>query len=424
MKPVKILLLSPFFYPEAISTGKYNTALAEALVRAGAEVRVIASHPFYPGWKPVYSDATLDLVFVTRGGSWVRYPSSMILRRLVFEIWYTFHVLWTIWRRPTKVDIVVAVFPPSLFFCLAPLILPSTARKVGIVHDFQGALGLTGGGVLKRQLQRVVRTIERKSFRSCQTLVALSNAMARRAVKEYGASRERLVVAYPFVSLKPTSTPKANLVHLFPDTFHHVVYSGALGKKQNPFELLKFFQTAALRFPNVRFHICSEGPIFDEICKINVAHPVDGLICHGLVAEADLEELYARSTVQVIPQAPRSEDACLPSKLPNILAAGCAILGICESDSELANILRQCSAGLVSSWETEVLVVRLEKVLELVKVQSRDRRRALAGPLLAAQFTLDSLVDAVLDRSKKKVVEAATRAVRLESTTTAAAETS
>jgi glycosyltransferase involved in cell wall biosynthesis len=424
VKPIKVLLLSPFFYPEAISTGKYNTVLADALIDAGAEVRVIASHPFYPGWKPVYSDATPDHVLVMRGGSWVRYPSSMILRRLVFEIWYTFHVLWTIWRRPAKVDIVIAVFPPSLFFCLAPLILPSTARKVGIVHDFQGVLGLTGEGVLKRQLQRVVRTIERKSFQSCQTLVVLSNAMARRAVKEYGTSRERLVVAYPFVSLKATSIPNANLAHLFPHTFQHVVYSGALGKKQNPFDLLKFFQTAALRFPDVRFHICSEGPIFDEICKMNVAHPVDGLICHGLVAEADLQELYARSTVQVIPQIAGSGDACLPSKLPNILASGCAVLAISEPDSELCNILSQCSGASVSTWDIDIFVDCLERVLNLVKMQSPEQRQALAAPLLAAQFSLDSLVDAVLDRSKNKVVEATTRAVRLESTTTAAAETS
>ncbi len=400
MKPAKVLLLSPFFYPESISTGKYNTVLAEALVVGGAEVQVIASHPLYPSWKPAYSDATLDHISVTRAGLWVRYPASMILRRLVFEIWFACHVLWTIWRRPTEVDIVIAVFPPSLFFCLAPLLLPSTARRVGIVHDFQAALGLAGGGVLKRQLQRLVMAVERKSFRSCQTLIVLSNAMARRAVKEYGADRERLVVAYPFVSLKPTSLRKATLAHLFPENFQHVVYSGALGKKQNPFELMKFFQTASLRFPNVRFHICSAGLIFEEILKMHMEDPVDGLICHGLVPEANLEELYARSTVQVIPQMTGSADACLPSKLPNILASGCAVLAICESGSELANIVHQCSCGAVSSWDMDVLVDQLEKVLDLAKMGTPEQRRTLAAPLLAAQFSLDSLVDAVLERSK------------------------
>src|SRR5579872_6696410 len=92
----KVLLLSPFFHPESISTGKYNTVLAESLVKRGAEVEVITSHPFYPAWRPVYSQATLDHVSIIRGGDWVRYPRAMMLRRLVFESWYAFHVLWTI----------------------------------------------------------------------------------------------------------------------------------------------------------------------------------------------------------------------------------------------------------------------------------------------------------------------------------------
>jgi colanic acid biosynthesis glycosyl transferase WcaI len=402
VKSVKVLLLSPFFCPETISTGKYNSVLAQALVQAGAEVQVIASHPFYPGWKPVYSDVTLDHVSMTRGGLWVRYPASMIVRRLFLEIWFTFHVVWTIWRRPSEVDIVIAVFPPSLFFCLAPLILPSKARKVGIVHDFQAALGLAGGGFLRRQLQRLVRAVEKTSFRSCQTLIVLSNAMARRAVKEYGADRERLVVAYPFVSLKPTSFRQANLAHLFPEDYRHVVYSGALGKKQNPFELMRLFQAAAIRFPKVHFHIFSAGPIFDEICKMHLADPVGGLVCHGLVPEADLEELYARSTVQVIPQMSGSADACLPSKLPNILASGCAVLAICEPDSELANLLHQCSDGSVSSWDIDVFVEQMENILELAKVRKPDQRRTLVAPLLAAQFSLDFLVETVLEGAKNE----------------------
>ena len=43
---MKILILSPFFFPEPISTGKFNTALAKALRDKGMEVTVICSHPF------------------------------------------------------------------------------------------------------------------------------------------------------------------------------------------------------------------------------------------------------------------------------------------------------------------------------------------------------------------------------------------
>lgn len=52
MSGKKILLLSPFFYPELISTGKYNTSLAKALVKHGHSIEVVTSFPLYPTWRP------------------------------------------------------------------------------------------------------------------------------------------------------------------------------------------------------------------------------------------------------------------------------------------------------------------------------------------------------------------------------------
>jgi glycosyltransferase involved in cell wall biosynthesis len=338
----------------------------------------------------------------------------MILRRLVFEVWYTVYVLWRLWRRPAQVDLLIAVFPPSLFFCLAPLMIPSATRRVGIVHDFQAALGLAGTSVLKRQLQRLVRVVEKRSFQWCQTLIVLSNSMARRAIREYGEARERLAVAYPFVTLKSSSTAGTALRHLFPEEFQHVVYSGALGKKQNPFELLRFFRAATSHFSDVQFHICSEGPIFEELRRMHGSDPVDRVIFHGLVAESDLEELYLRSDIQVIPQEEGSGDSCLPSKLPNILASGGVVFAICEADSELANILHRCSGIAVASWEFGQLIDKLRNALELTKTQTRSDRQALATPLLAGQFSLDSLVNVIL-KGPHSEVEAGTCIVRLES---------
>jgi len=393
----KVLLLSPFFYPEAISTGKYNTALAEALVRAGAEVQVICSHPLYPAWEPVSSDKTLDHVSIVRGGKWVRYPRAMMLRRLVFETWYAFHALWTIWLRRFQPDIVLAVFPPTLFFCLAPLFFPSAARRVGIVHDFQSTLGFgQNDGFVCRQLRRIVRAIDRKSLHSCQTLIVLSQAMARVAIHEYAVSPNRVVVAYPFVTLKPRTGSQAKLMAVLPDGVQHVVYSGALGRKQNPFALFDFFRIAAGRLLNVEFHIFSEGPVFDELCRIHTASPLARLKLHRLVPEADLGELYSRSTIQVIPQIAGSADACLPSKLPNIVASGCGILAICDANSELAHLVSQCSGLSISSWEPDTLIIQLEKLLEVVKRQSADERRSVAEPIVSNYFSLDRVLDAVL----------------------------
>ncbi len=66
----RVLFLSPFFYPEMISTGKYNSYLVKVLVNRGYSVDVVASHPLYPDWKPKISKADLQGCTIHRGGLW------------------------------------------------------------------------------------------------------------------------------------------------------------------------------------------------------------------------------------------------------------------------------------------------------------------------------------------------------------------
>ena len=134
-----IFLFSPFVYPEPISTGKYNTHLVEALVRKGCSVKVVASHPIYPDWKPKRTTQVLDGVKIYRGGGFLPYPKSMILRRIQLEVGFALHTIrHSLFMR--NIDIVIPVFPPSLFFFLISLVLPQTAKKIGIVHDIQGVM--------------------------------------------------------------------------------------------------------------------------------------------------------------------------------------------------------------------------------------------------------------------------------------------
>jgi hypothetical protein len=76
---------------------------------------------------------------------------------------------------------------------------------------------------------------------------------------------------------------------------------------------------------------------------------------------------------------------------------GCAVFAICPPDTELANILEDTKTGAAAeSWAPDVLMQRLGQVLDQAKEQSRERRQAVAAPLMEAEFSLDPLVDAVL----------------------------
>jgi len=372
-RPLELWLFSPFFYPEAISTGKYNTFLVRALVKQGVTVNVVTSHPFYPTWKPTPWSMGFEDILVHRGGARIRYPKSILLRRLILELWFSCHATCQAWVSRESLAFAVGVFPPSLFFVFMKFILPSSAKKIGIVHDLQGILGLSGSGFGKRLLYRMVRAVEKSAFRSCDKLIFLSHSMAKTAAEEYGLDVDKVTVSYPFVTVNGNGMAGANLADLFPQDARHVVYSGALGKKQNSFRLYEFFRDCAPELPDVHFHFFSAGPIFEELKNAHNADPVERIHFHSLVNDVDLEELYARSTLQLIPQSEVSSNACLPSKLPNILATGCAVLAICEQDSELAQILERIGTGIVAySWERNVLSIKLKEALNMAKLRSSE----------------------------------------------------
>ena len=112
-----VLLFSPIFHPEKISTGRYNTFLALALQRAGNDVVVVCSYPFYPEWivTTYHCDAPIG-IRVLRGGKHLRYPRSQVIRRLLLEIWFYFFSRKSIRKFGDRdIDLVIDIYPPNLF---------------------------------------------------------------------------------------------------------------------------------------------------------------------------------------------------------------------------------------------------------------------------------------------------------------------
>jgi len=403
LKLVNVLLLSPFFFPEAISTGKYNTCLAEALVSAGHGVSVISSHPVYPDWRPEISFASLPGMKIQRGGEWIRYPASGVLRRALLELWYAGYALSRYTRLTDKPDIVISVFPPSLFFLLLNLWMPRSALRVGIAHDLQGVYAARTGGLLYRTLNFAIHLVEKKCFNACDKMIFLSSSMAGRAIAEYQLDATRCSVHYPFVTLTDeiqNSGPRLDA--LSPDAFN-VVYSGALGVKQNPYGLFAFMNKISGTQENVQCHIFSAGPVFDQLraakqnddgCKVHL---------HPLVPTHQLAELYTRSDVQIIPQALNTSEGSLPSKLPNLLAAGVPVFVICEPGGELGELIESADAGVVAhTWDSDELAGQFKMYKEKLIAESKAARRQRLQAFVNRRFNIKTLVGDVLSVASKK----------------------
>ena len=66
----------------------------------------------------------------------------------------------------------------------------------------------------------------------------------------------------------------------------------------------------------------------------------------------NLEELYSKSSVQIIPQKENTSKGSLPSKFPNLLASGCKVLVITDPESEIEELFINNNLDLVvTNWE-------------------------------------------------------------------------
>lgn len=426
----QIVLVSPFFYPELISTGKANQFLAEALVADGHRVTIVCSHPLYPSWKPTESHAEIRGMKILRGGKWVHYPNSMPMRRMLLEAWFAFYACRRIWGLRKKADIVISVLPPSLFSLLIGILLPQNVRRIAIVHDLQGVLAAQEKSILRRAIIRMIHAVESRAFQEEDLCVFFSGDMARVAQTSYGIPAQRIAVQYPFITLPQEQKsqyrrlseekyPGNRLEALLPANRLHVVYSGALGYKQNSQELIQLLHAAGQRFSDVDFHVFSEGPLFNQLKEKFEQEEGTRVHFHPLVSTEDLPELYARSSIQVIPQAEGTEVAALPSKLPNLLEAGVHLLAICREDTEVGRLVQLAGTGtVVERWDEQLFLDRLQMALQIVKSEPASVRRERVAPLRRL-FSVSSLVALVI--GKKSGQSAASPQTEIDARTEAAA---
>jgi glycosyltransferase involved in cell wall biosynthesis len=196
-----ILFLSPFFYPEPISTGKFNSDIALALSKKGHQVTVLCFHPFYPDWKVKKSNEKLHQIKIIRGGVNMFFTKKTLIRRLLLEISYSWFVLKNIKKYQKNIDILIAVFPPSLYlFSIIPF-LSKKLKIVGMVHDLQQLYASTKKGFLNRFVTFFINKVEKNCFNACDKLVFLSEEMKNEAEKMYGLNPNKCSVQYPFHSL-------------------------------------------------------------------------------------------------------------------------------------------------------------------------------------------------------------------------------
>jgi hypothetical protein len=359
----KAILISPFFFPEKISSAKYNHEFALEL-QANYEVEILCSHPFYPEWKETKVFKDLDGIKITRGSAPFNYPQNNFLRRALLEVWFMFFCLKNI-NTIKRNDLIFAIIPPSLFMIF--IFFLASKSTYAIIHDLQSVHINPQNNIFKKILSFLVEFIEGKFLMRFEKLFFLSNEMMTKAKKSLSLERHECHVVYPPIT-QTSFIDNCRLDHLFDKEKISIVYSGALGEKQNPTALFNLAEEIVLANQDVEFLFFSGGMSYQKLKELN-ENP--NIKFNDLVPEENLGELLLKSDIQIIPQLSGTSSGSLPSKLPNVLASGSAIFAIVDEGSEIENILLNQKKCFVSNtWHTPQNIKILNKIFENCKTKT------------------------------------------------------
>ena len=254
---------------------------------------------------------------------------------------------------------------------LATYLFRTKSKKIGIIHDLQTIHLHANGSKLKKLLLEIIKNVERAGFSKCDKLFYLSKEMKKEASIEYKLDETKSEVAYPFITIDDF-TCKGKLDKFFDSKYFNVVYSGALGEKQNPQGIYDIASQLVTLNNNVRFIFFSRGPNYIKFKKLNRNKRI---IFNDLVESENLGELLIRSDIQIVPQASGTSKGSLPSKVPNILLSGSMIYAISDENSELQELLSKQQGCIVSNtWDAKKNADSLSSLIkELPKKYDRSK---------------------------------------------------
>jgi colanic acid biosynthesis glycosyl transferase WcaI len=402
---MKILVSSPFFYPEHAGSSPYSTDLAVYFAEHGHDVTVITGFPFYPTWEKRAEDRGKLFrtdkyrgVKILRGYLYVpKNPTAF--RRMLHESSFAIFACLN-FLRVGKPDCIIVTAAP-LPLQLAGVIFKSIWRTRLVVHiqDLQSDAALSLG-MVKHGLGLLVRLLlklEALIYRRASWVVTITPLM-KENLRRKGVPEEKLALYPNWIDVEGISrlklqNPRGRFLTKHPvahDRFT-IAYAGNIGVKQG-LEALVDLAEASRAYQSMHYFIIGDGSRRLQVEKYVQDKELTNLTFLPFMTQERYYEMLQDIDVSFISQKSGTGDIFFPGKLLGIMAMGKPLLISADLSSELATVTSNAECGLVSApgdldsllrnavslWEDPYLAKTLgQNGYEYV--QSYDRERVLSS---------------------------------------------
>jgi len=364
---MKILKLSPYYFPEQISSSHLTEDLENAYINAGFDIVIHVPTPTrgvsqetFEKYKQIKNEKLHDGHITVHRFRMFREGRNPI-QRVVRYIFVNF-IQYLKAGKEKEVDIIVAGSTPPTQGLLCSLVKRKLNKKykrsipfVFVLQDvFPDSLvqaGMTRKGSL---IWKIGRKVENYTYANVDRIIVISKDIRQNIIKK-GVPESKITVIRNWIDtqdVKPISKENNSLrveLGLDEDIFY-VVYAGNLGKAQGV-EVLIDAAAQMKSDKSIRFLIFGNGVEEDALKKKIDALGIDNVKIYPLQPASRVSEVYSLGDVCIVTCKKGYGQNAFPSKVVSIMATATPVIVAFDKESELCQVLEKYQFGLYSEPE-------------------------------------------------------------------------
>jgi colanic acid biosynthesis glycosyl transferase WcaI len=352
---LRLLILSIRYAPEFTSNAIVVTGLAQQLGARGHQVTVLAGTPHYqlarvPApylWRPFRREVQAGVQVIR---CWAFPKSEGKLAKLLNYVSFTLTSLVAAFFTP-RPDAVMVVSPPFWLALIAFLL--RAFRGCPVVYNAQDLL--PEAYVASREIQeggltRAMNRLVTRVYRRCDRITVITPSFVEPIVKR-GVAPARVSVIANYVNTQAvTPLPRDNAFrqrHALGSGFV-VMYAGNIGYTHGT-ELLADAASTLASIPDLLFVVIGGGSRHAALERLAHERRLANMRFLPTQPPEQLPLMLATADVFVLTSKPGVGMTSFPGRIYNFLLAGRPVVASVDEDSDLASVLRQGEAGLVTA---------------------------------------------------------------------------
>ncbi len=349
---MKILLISQYFWPESFGAGVWLLEMAEWLTRHGHQVTVLTGFPNHPEGRifPEYRGRcfqreTYGGIRIIRTWLYAAPRTQGLFRRVLSQLSFALTSIFG-GLCSGKQDVVLCFLPPLPIAASGWLTSKlHSARLVLSLQDVEPDRSIRLGLFRNPRLIRLLKRLERFAYVHADRICVLSPGMQAALVAK-GVAPEKIRVTPNWANgdrIRPLPPSLSFRQELGLDSQFVALYAGNMGYTMGDLDTVVGAARLLASERNIHFILAGDG-----VRRASAAEKAQGLPNVHFLPIQPLERfpsLLATADVALVLLSPAASQASVPGKIYSAMAAGRAVVAICEPQTDTARLVHEARCG-------------------------------------------------------------------------------